>query len=116
MNSGQIQTVTVQDKLPDQLIDALVTMGRKYHKLGVELFIFGSFAHGKNRTNSDLDIGIEWSDKRNVHLLNQLEKEVYDLPTIRKIDLVDFSRVGNQFRQVAGQHRLYLRFLQEEKA
>jgi len=116
MNSGQIQTVTVRDKLPGRLTDALVTLGRKYHKLGVELFIFGSFAQGKNRTNSDLDIGIEWSDKRNDHLLNQLEKEIRDLPTIRKIDLVDFSRVDNQFRQVAGQHRLYLRFLQEEKA
>ncbi len=116
MNSGSLQAVTLQEKLPDRLIDALVTMGRKYHKLGVELFIFGSFAYGKNRNNSDLDIGIEWSDKRNVHLLNQLEKEIRDLPTIRKIDLVDFSRVDNQFKHVAGQHRLYLRFLQREKA
>ena len=55
--------------------------------------LFGSRARGDYKSTSDIDIAIWWSDDQGRGLLAQ---ELEDLPTIHKIDLVDFDSIENQ--------------------
>lgn len=94
--------------LPARLHGRLSALGQKYHARGIDLFVFGSFARGDDRPNSDLDLGLEWRHPRSPALLRELQKEVDDLPTIRKIELVDFSCSSRQWRAIAGRDRRFL--------
>ena len=54
---------TLASSLPARLIRELQKLAKKYQPNGVELFVFGSFAQGKQYPTSDLDLGVEWRDK-----------------------------------------------------
>jgi predicted nucleotidyltransferase len=94
--------------LPARLWRHLQELARKYRKDGVVLFIFGSFAQGNARPTSDLDLGVEWQGQPNPTVFRRLYQDAQTLPTIRPIDLVDFSQAGSRFRQTAGTHKIYL--------
>jgi len=71
------------------------------------IFIFGSRATGKNQKYSDIDIGIEGerlSAKTFIELQDAFEDS--DLPF--RVDVVDFSKVSNKFKQVAKQQIIAL--------
>ncbi len=99
---------SLQNVLPARLWRELQRLAQKYAAFGLELFIFGSFARGDQRPNSDLDLGVEWQGERAPAIFRQLYDEVESLPTIRPIDLVDFTQVGLDFKRVAGTHKIYL--------
>jgi len=94
--------------LPSRLLHDLQELARKYRKDGVELFIFGSFAQGNAQPTSDLDLGVEWQGQPDPAIFRQLYQDVQTLPTIRPIDLVDFSQTDSRFKQIAGTHKIYL--------
>jgi len=102
MESGE-ETVSrnLMDILPRNVMEALLRLGQKYAAMGVELVLFGSFARGTARRFSDLDIGIRWKNGRSKHLYFQLRNDINLLPTIRKIELVDFSEAGERFEKEA---------------
>lgn len=83
-------------------------MAEKYRAFGIEVFVFGSFAWGDHRPNSDLDLGVEWQNGRSADLWRGLLRDVDDLPTVRKIDLVDFSRAAPEWRSIARRDRQFL--------
>ena len=68
----------------------------------ITVFMFGSQVQNKRVTRSDIDIGILCDggieDSKFVNLDECLNR---DVNTLRKIDLVDFSRVDKEFRQFA---------------
>ena len=84
--------------LPPRVVEALFRLGGKYREKGVRLFVFGSVASGGSRLGSDLDLGILWKVEPSKSILAELYDDVLELPTIRKIDLVDMSRVDPGFR------------------
>lgn len=94
--------------LPARLLRELQKLARKYHEDGISLFIFGSFARGDQRPTSDLDLGVEWHREYREEAFLRLYWEVQDLPTIRKIDLVDFEQTEADFRQIATADKVYL--------
>lgn len=94
--------------LPPRLRSRLKALGQKYQARGVDLFLFGSFARTDWRENSDLDLGLEWRRPNSQELFRELCKDVDDLPTIRKVDLVDFSKASQGWREIAGRHRVLL--------
>lgn len=94
--------------LPSRLRQELQKLAYKYRDKGVHLFIFGSFARAENRSTSDLDIGVEWDGEHLERLFNQLYQEIRELPTIRKIDLVDFKKAGENFKEMASKDKIYL--------
>lgn len=100
--------IQIEDQLPRRLVDALYIIADKYRGRGIRLFIFGSFATSQNRSNSDLDIGIEWKGERSEDLYRQIRSDIWDLPTVRKIDLVDLNRVSEKFAEETRKHRVYL--------
>lgn len=90
--------IQLSRQLPDRLVNELYRIADKYQKKGVRLFIFGSFANATNRTTSDLDIGVLWQGKRSSRIFRNLYNDIHDLPTIRKIDLVDMDQVDKAFK------------------
>ena len=69
-----------------------------------KVFVFGSRTGSNYSDRSDIDIGIEGpkpiSPEIKMEILDDLEK----IPTLYKIDLVDFARVSPQFREEALKH------------
>lgn len=107
-SESSAKTYFMFSALPARLQRELHLLGEKYHRRGLDLFVFGSFARGDNRPNSDLDLGMEWQGHPAPSILRQMEAEIEELPTVRKIDLVDFSRTSPQWRSIAGRDRYFL--------
>ena len=68
------------------------------------VFFFGSRVSGKGTDRSDIDVGIEGPDPVPATLWVALEEEVENIPTLYKIQIVDFQSVDDRFRSVALQH------------
>lgn len=100
--------------LPARLLRGLQELAQKYQDHGLNLFVFGSFARGDQYPTSDLDLGVEWHRKRSSEIFRRLYWDVQDLPTIRKIDLVDFEQTDSDFRRVATSDKIYLSERREE--
>ena len=98
----------LEHELPERVMKALRKVAEKYKSKGIRLFIFGSFAKESNRSNSDLDIGIEWRKEHSHHIYRNIREDIWNLPTIRKIDLVDMSKASPDFRDESKNERIYL--------
>jgi hypothetical protein len=91
---------------------ALASLGTRYAREGVRLFLFGSIARfwPEAPLGADFDIGYETpggaSDPDG--LRRRLEDDLETLPSIRPVDLVDFSRAPEPFRSLASQCRIDL--------
>ena len=67
------------------------------------IFLFGSRATGKAHPRSDIDIGIEGPGPVPRETLAAIDDELEEAPTLYTIEVVDFARVPESFRQVARQ-------------
>jgi predicted nucleotidyltransferase len=65
------------------------------------IFLFGSRAAGSASERSDIDIGIEGPAPVPRVALAAISDEIEEAPTLFTIDIVDFLRVPEKFRQVA---------------
>jgi len=66
------------------------------------IFLFGTFAAGKTVRSSDIDIGILGRDKVPDKTFIEIQEELdTNVPTLRKIDLVDFSTVDEKVKDEA---------------
>lgn len=70
---------------------------------GHKVFLFGSRASGRARRNSDFDIGVIGDEPLPFRDFYAIEDQLEELPTLHKIDWVDFNRVSPRFRQQAMQ-------------
>ncbi len=69
--------------------------------------MFGSRAEGSAHERSDIDIGIDGPNPVPLDVLAAILEELDEAPTLYTVDVVDFARVPENFRQVA-RHRLPL--------
>jgi type I restriction enzyme S subunit len=67
------------------------------------VFLFGSRATGAAGERSDIDIGIEGPAPVSRAALAAIHEELEEAPTLYTIEVVDFARVSEKFRQVAEQ-------------
>lgn len=68
------------------------------------LFLFGSRAAGIHDEKSDIDIGI-FSDKALTgKQILTIQEKLEQIPTLLKIDFVDFNSVGDEFKKIALKH------------
>lgn len=65
---------------------------------GYRVFLFGSWAEGNARAGSDIDIGILGDTPVPHRILIAIRQKMEDVPTLRKIDIVDLFRVSERFR------------------
>lgn len=87
--------------LPPRLRARLRKIAASYRDEGVELFLFGSFARSDNRRTSDLDLGVSWHREHSREVFTRLSEEIEELPTIRKVDLVDMSEASLELQRMA---------------
>jgi predicted nucleotidyltransferase len=65
------------------------------------VFVFGSRAGTTYKEYSDLDVGVYGTEKISQDILYKV-RELLDASTIPyKVDIVDFNRVSNEFKEIA---------------
>jgi predicted nucleotidyltransferase len=69
---------------------------RRYH-----IFFFGSRVRGSNFDRSDIDIGIEGPEELPGEILENIEEELDNLPTLYSFDFVDFKNASHRFKKEA---------------
>ena len=98
--------------LPAQVRNHLHQVAKKQARLGVRMFLFGSVARTwpQAHIGADLDIGYEIDGNRidRADRLESLERDIEALPSIRPVDLVDFSKASEAFRAQALLHTVEL--------
>jgi predicted nucleotidyltransferase len=67
------------------------------------VFLFGSRVTGAARPYSDFDIGVIGDEPLPLDDFYAIEDQLDDLPTLYKIDWVDFNRVSPRFSERATQ-------------
>lgn len=65
------------------------------------VFLYGSWASGKARDRSDIDIGIEGPASVEPSAMLKIREACESLPTLYTVEVVDLARVAPAFRQVA---------------
>lgn len=86
----------------EKLKREILKIARKYiDTKRYRLFFFGSRVTGNGTDRSDIDIGIEGPKPVPLETISEIETEIEKLPTLYKIEIVDFARVAEKFRKVA---------------
>lgn len=71
---------------------------------GHKVFLFGSRASGKSGRRSDFDVGVIGEAPLPLKAFYKIEDKFDDLPTLYRIDWVDFNRTSERFRERAMKH------------
>ena len=66
-----------------------------------ELFFFGSRVTGDSTERSDIDVGIEGPEPVSSAVMFKIQEEVDKIPTLYKIEVVDFKKVSEEFKKVS---------------
>lgn len=94
-----------QEKL-QQLIKEV--FGKHLQIDNYRLFFFGSRVKGDNSPRSDIDLGIEGTQRLSFKTKLSIEEELQNLPILYKIDLVDFKNVSGDFKKSALQNAEFI--------
>lgn len=81
--------------------DVLRIIGKHLDLSKHKVFVFGSRVTGKGDDRSDIDIGIEGDKEIPLEIIGKIKDEAEELPTLYKIDIVDFSQLSDKFKEVA---------------
>ncbi|MBF0200639.1 MAG: nucleotidyltransferase domain-containing protein [Desulfamplus sp.] len=73
------------------------------------LFLFGSRATGHHHQKSDIDIGILFDGVITAKQMQNIQDQLEAIPTLLKIDFVDFHSVQDTFRQMALKNALEIK-------
>ena len=65
------------------------------------MFLFGSRVDDSHHPKADIDIGILADQPIDSKKFANIREEIDRIPTLLKIDFVDFSSVSREFRQIA---------------
>lgn len=85
------------DKIKKEIISIV---GRRLDLASCRVFFFGSRVTGKGNERSDVDVGIERRDPVSSAAMLDILEDAENLPTLYKVDIVDFARVSKNFRAV----------------
>lgn len=67
----------------------------------ISVFIFGSRAAGKEKHDSDLDIGLWSTTKISSTLIRKLNDSIEESIVPYHIDIIDFTRADKKFKKIA---------------
>jgi len=84
--------------------EILKIIGKYLDLNSYKIFFFGSRVTGKASERSDIDIGIEGRKPLPAGILLDIQEEIENLPTLYKIEIVDFTTVDKKFKEVALQY------------
>lgn len=90
-----------KEKLKKEILEIV---GKYLDLKEYRVFFFGSRVSGSGDERSDIDVGIEGAKPVPTGAMLDIQEEIEHLPTLYKIDIVDFYDVSEKFREVAKQH------------
>lgn len=73
------------------------------------IFFFGSRVKGDNFPRADIDIGITGPEEIPIEIKMKIEEELEKLPTLYKVDFIDFKNVSNKFKKEALKYIEYIK-------
>ncbi len=83
-------------EVKDMLRQSLRQAASRLH--GYRVFLFGSRATGTARPRSDFDVGVDGESPLPLEDFYAIEDLFESLPTLYRIDWVDFGRVSPEFK------------------
>jgi len=86
------------EKLKKEILEII---GKYLPQNSYRVFFFGSRVKGTNFLRSDIDIGIDGPKEIPAEIKLKIEEEIENLPTLYKIDIVDFKEVSDEFKKEA---------------
>lgn len=86
------------EKLKKEILEIV---GRHLDLAKYRVFFFGSRVSGKGTDRSDIDVGIDGPEPIPPIAFVRIQEEIEEIPTLYKIDIVDFRSVAPKFREVA---------------
>ena len=89
------------DKLKTEILEVL---GEHLDLTRYRVFFFGSRVDGTADEHSDVDVGIEGPGPVPTEVWLDVQEEIENLPILHKVEIVDFRRTADVFREVALQH------------
>lgn len=84
--------------------EILKIVGKHLDLAKYRVFFFGSRVAGKGTDRSDIDVGIEGPEPVPAAAMLDIQEEIENLPTLYKVEIVDFHHVAPIFKEVALQH------------
>ena len=84
-----------------EIIQKVAKIVRREVKQEFRLFLFGSRAEKTNDVRSDVDIGILAGNPISAKQLFTIREKIDEIPTLLKIDFLDFAAVDDEFQNVA---------------
>ena len=84
--------------------EILAIIGRHLDLRHYRVFFFGSRVAGTADERSDIDVGIEGLGPVPTEAWLDIQEEIENLPSLYKVEIVDFRRTADVFRAVALQH------------
>lgn len=83
------------------VLQEVVGIIRKYLGNEYRIYLFGSWEKGDALETSDLDIGILGKEKVIWSIMTKISQEIQNIPTLRKVDIVDLNTSDERFRKSA---------------
>lgn len=92
----------LEHQSPETIREEILAVISKYLDVKqYKIFFFGSRVSGASHERSDIDVGIEGLKPIPLTVMSDIEEEIEKIPTLYKIDIVDFGRVGGKFKSIA---------------
>jgi len=102
---GKIKKMKLEFYPEEKLKREILNIAGKHLDLNkYRVFFFGSRIANKGTERSDIDIGVEGPEPLPSKILSLIEEEIENLPTLHKIEIVDFKKVSPDFYEVASQN------------
>lgn len=95
-------------KIPDNVTKSLAILKERLDD-DSNIFIFGSRAQKNHKPSSDWDIGFTQKRPLELYEFLLLKKEIRESAWPLKVDVVDFSRVTDDFKALAMKNVLYIK-------
>lgn len=86
------------EKLKKEILEII---GKRLDLKEYKVFFFGSRVADGGDERSDIDVGIEGPEPVPLEPLFDIKEDVENLPTLYKIEIVDFKKVSPEFYEVA---------------
>lgn len=100
--------MNVSINVSEETMRFLKSVASRYLNDQVRLFVFGSRVNGRNRKYSDIDLGLISETEISPLLRLNLEEEFDNSNIPFRVDVVDFSKVTDNFKEVALKDVYYL--------
>lgn len=87
------------------ILESISNIVKEHVSGDYQLFLFGSRARGGYEPKADIDIGINSKQKLTPVQLQAIKARIEAIPTLLKIDFVDFAAVADDCKGVALKHK-----------